>query len=1030
MKRSCFFRLVWALTVTVLMVSVISLPATIAVGEDILPFEPDDTLEDIRYKIDHNGYDFTVGHNWVFDMPSNEKASFFSRYRPLSPRRYSVHDEIGPLAKYLGRKTLPATFDWRDYNGRSYIGSIRDQGNCGSCYAFGAAAAAEGTYNWITGRYDGNRADFSAAFIAFCLSDHYSGFDGCYGANYDYDELQALVDYGICTETEYPYSDHEQSCPFGIYPPLTRFQSWHRVPCEDIDAIKTAIMTYGVVDVAVYAGTAFQGYDSGVYEDSNTACDATPCYYTISNHAVALVGWDDSPPEGGGGCWILRNSWGTDWGESGYMRIRYTSAVVTCSVSYLVYQPPSPASLKIQTANVSKVGTFAMNQSIRIFQGLEPGVAMLQEWALAEGTHREYVDEAFGPQFYYYLAYTNKNPVGDPWAMPNGIVSRWAMQTWGGWKDTTGSNLPYFAWAIIDLPGDTDLGVVSAHLKAGLTVEDRERRVEQANLIKAYVEANFDTVNDYIVVGGDINAGTANEWCIQSFATFLDPSTYRPADRNGNEYTNQIRNDPFDWIMPNLLLNSFQETLVIGTEDYQYPEGIVFDSHVFCRCDAAPIPQPGDPLWNLPPVLYGDSHSTLMDHMTVMVSFDIFPSPTPSPTSAPSPIPTPSTTPPLPPTPKPAPTAVIVMGPISGRVYDRETGAGVSSVYIRAIAGGGVSTALSNSQGYYTTGLLNAVTYLVYADTFNKRDYRSQYYDQKSEEYYYLATQVPSNTSGIDFPLYRRGVYPTPTPTPSPAFPPASIDSGDYDGDGVSDLAIFRRSTGLWAIRGIARVYFGGGSDTPAAGDYDGDGTTDIAIFRDSTGLWAVRGISRAYFGRNADIPVPGDYNGDGVCDIGIFRPDLGLWAIRGITRSYFGGPDDQPVPFNGAPPEKHIAVFRPAIGLWAIQGATRIYFGTTGDTPIPANYQGLYAGATQLGIFRDANGLWAIRGTTRVYYGQTDDRPVPGNYQGTLEANITIFRESAGLWSVRGVTRLYFGTAGDLPVSGLAINPSSGGTP
>jgi len=93
----------------------------------------------------------------------------------------------------------------------------------------------------------------------------------------------------------------------------------------------------------VMATSAFSAYRSGIYEDANTSCDSNPCYYTPTNHAIALVGWDDNPPEGGGGCWILRNSWGTSWGENGYMRIRYGSARVNCEVCYLIAQPsPTP----------------------------------------------------------------------------------------------------------------------------------------------------------------------------------------------------------------------------------------------------------------------------------------------------------------------------------------------------------------------------------------------------------------------------------------------------------------------------------------------------------------------------------------------------------------------------------------------------------------------------------------------------------------------------------------------------------------
>ena len=66
-------------------------------------------------------------------------------------------------------------------------------------------------------------------------------------------------------------------------------------------------------------------------------------------------------------------------------------------------------------------------------------------------------------------------------------------------------------------------------------------------------------------------------------------------------------------------------------------------------------------------------------------------------------------------------------------------------------------------------------------------------------------------------------------------------------------------------------------SDEAVPADYDGDGTSDIGIFRETSGLWAIRGVTRAYFGGTADSPVPGDYAGDGTSEIGIFRPTSGL---------------------------------------------------------------------------------------------------------------------------------------------------------
>lgn len=306
-----------------------------AVSADIIPFEQGDTLEEISAIIKHNGYNFTVGYNWVYDMSPGEKAKLFSRHRPLSPRKVISQEDSGPISTLLG-KQLPESFDWRNYNGRSYIGPVRNQGNCGSCYAFAACAAAEGTYNWANGRHDGNCVDFSESFIIWCLGrlpEYNDHFFGCDGADYDYYELEALTKEGVCEEEYFPYMTADSGACIHWGDPTILFESWHRIPCNDIEAIKTAIMTYGVVDAAVWISSAFQAYNSGIYQDTNTSCYSKPCYYTPTNHAVALVGWDNN---GGDGYWILRNSWGKGWGEDGYMRIKYTSARVACEVCYLV----------------------------------------------------------------------------------------------------------------------------------------------------------------------------------------------------------------------------------------------------------------------------------------------------------------------------------------------------------------------------------------------------------------------------------------------------------------------------------------------------------------------------------------------------------------------------------------------------------------------------------------------------------------------------------------------------------------------
>jgi len=245
------------------------------------------------------------------------------------------------------------------------------------------------------------------------------------------------------------------------------------------------------------------------------------------------------------------------------------------------------------------------------------------------------------------------------------------------------------------------------------------------------------------------------------------------------------------------------------------------------------------------------------------------------------------------------------------------------------------------------------------------------------------------------------------------------ISSGDYDGDGTSDIAVFRGETGLWAVREITRAYFGNSSDIPVPGDYDGDGTSDIGIYRGSTGLWAIRGITRFYFGSVSDTVIPGDYNGDGHCDVGIFRESSGLWAIKGITRAYFGTTADAPAPgdYNGDG-TSDFGVFRSSTGLWALRGVSRTYFGSTIDVPIPGDYNG--NGSEGIAIFRPSSGLWGVQGITRTYFGNSSDQPVPADYSGNNSDDIGIFRagSSSGLWAIRGITRAYYGSTDYLPVT------------
>ena len=207
-----------------------------------------------------------------------------------------------------------------------------------------------------------------------------------------------------------------------------------------------------------------------------------------------------------------------------------------------------------------------------------------------------------------------------------------------------------FAWAVIDIPGPKHLQVVSVHLKAG--TDSASIRASEANFLKNNVENNFN-LSDYIIIGGDLNTYSTTETCINTFETFLSATNHRPQDQESNRNTNAGRNHPYDWVMPNALLDAVHTDLVIGSS--HYPNGLVFDSRVYT------------PLSEVSPVRYSDSDVSGMQHMAVMKAFDVDSS---GPTYTPSPEPThtPTATPTINLTVTPTPTFTPTADP-SGTPY-------------------------------------------------------------------------------------------------------------------------------------------------------------------------------------------------------------------------------------------------------------------------------------------------------------------------------------------------------------------------
>ncbi len=268
-------------------------------------------IDSIRALIEHNGWSFDVAPNSLTNIPWEQ---FEERYLGLRlPEGAEVHcivDDHG-----IGDRDLPARWDWREHGA---VPGVRHQGACGSCWDFSAAGALESAIMIA----EGFEVDISEQHALSCNT----GGSSCNGGWME-DAYEVWQTYGAIAEENMPYeADDDIPCPGDTYPPVAKAGTVHDVGYS-VSQIKNAIYYHGPVSATMMVYPDLVPYAGGCYDH--------PCPGEL-NHAIVLVGWDDTYCNGNG-AWIMKNSWGTDWGVAGYAYIQYDAACIGNYATYVDY---------------------------------------------------------------------------------------------------------------------------------------------------------------------------------------------------------------------------------------------------------------------------------------------------------------------------------------------------------------------------------------------------------------------------------------------------------------------------------------------------------------------------------------------------------------------------------------------------------------------------------------------------------------------------------------------------------------------
>jgi KDEL-tailed cysteine endopeptidase len=259
---------------------------------------------------------FTMGVNQFTDLtPQEFKAEFVG----AAPIRLGAY---GCKSFSSSASSAPAALDWRT---KGAVTSVKDQGQCGSCWTFSATGAIEGA--WAIAK--GQLVDLSEQELVDCATGLAYGSHGCSGGQMD-GAFKYAIENGQCSNAVYSYTAKDGVCQ--KCSAVAHISSCSDVKSNDQVSLKGAVAQQPVA-IAIEADTRyFQSYSSGILTSSSCG--------TNLDHGVLIVGYGQ---DNGQDYWLVKNSWGTTWGDKGYVKIARSSSTNDAGVCGIAMMPSFPS---------------------------------------------------------------------------------------------------------------------------------------------------------------------------------------------------------------------------------------------------------------------------------------------------------------------------------------------------------------------------------------------------------------------------------------------------------------------------------------------------------------------------------------------------------------------------------------------------------------------------------------------------------------------------------------------------------------